>query len=137
LKRVLCCLLTVVVLCTVAMSLFGCGEKDYLEGTYVAESGIGDRIFVFSEELLVMFQIIDTETVEFHYTYEIKKDENSDAEQLILTYKGLVYGGNDPYVSWYLTGQRQQYAKDPVVISEIVRGDGCFEIKGQKYVLQK
>ena len=103
---------------------------------YVAESGSAERVFVFSEELLVMIELIDTETVEFHYTYEITKKENSDAEQLVLTYKGLVYGGNDPYVSWYLTGQRQQYAKDPVIVSDIERGNGYFVINEQKYVLQ-
>ena len=115
--------------------LFGCDTNGRIEGTYVAEGGEGDKIFVFSEDLLVMFQLIDTETVEFHYTYEITEKKDG-TESLILTYKGLVYGGRDPYVSWYLTGQREQYAKDPKVLSSLERGDGYLIINGQKLIRQ-
>ena len=136
-KRVISFVLTILMLGTCIFAFAGCGEEKTIKGTYIAEGGTGDRIFVFSEDLLVMFQLIDTETVEFHYTYEIEKKENSDQERLILTYKGLVYGGRDPYVSWYLTGQREQYAKDPIVASDLVRGDGYLLINDQKYILQK
>ena len=84
-----------------------------------------------------MYQIFDSEVVEFHYTYEIETPESGNgSERLILTYKGLVYGGSDPDVSWYLTGQREQYAKDPIVASSLVRGDGYLLINGQKYIKQ-
>lgn len=135
-KRVISCVLALLLLLLGVVVFSGCEDEKRIEGTYIAEGGAGDRIFVFSEELLVMFQLIDTETVEFHYTYEIEKKENSDEERLILTYKGLVYGGRDPYVSWYLTGQREQYARDPIVESDLLRGDGYLIINDQKYILQ-
>jgi hypothetical protein len=125
-----------VLLCATAMALVGCEDNSRLEGTYIVEGGTGERIFVFSEDLLVMYQFIDTEMVEFHYTYEIESYEDG-AERLILTYKGLVYGGSDPDVSWYLTGQREQYARDPVVASSLVRADGYLLINGQKYIKQE
>ena len=134
-KRIVCCVMAVL-LCVTAMALVGCGEDNSrLEGTYIVEGGTGERIFVFTEDLLVMYQFIDTEMVEFHYTYEIESSD-SGSERLILTYKGLVYGGSDPDVSWYLTGQREQYAKDPIVASSLVRGDGYLLINGQKYIKQ-
>ncbi len=134
-KRWICCALSVLLLSLTLMTFVGC-DNGRIVGTYMAEDSEGDRFFVFSEDLLVMFRLIDTEMVEFHYTYEIEKNEKNDAETLILTYKGLVYGGSDPYVSWYLTGQREQYAKDPIVRSSLERGDGYLLINGQKYVLQ-
>lgn len=135
-KRIICCALSVLLLGGMLLALAGC-DKGTIEGTYMSESEESDRFFVFSENLLVMYQMIDTELVEFHYTYEIREGESEDTETLVLTYKGLVYGGRDPYVSWYLTGQREQYAKDPTVTSKLVRGDGYLLINGQKFVLQK
>ena len=135
-KRIICCVLALVLLSATAMALVGCEENGKLEGTYIIEGGTGERIFVFTEELLVMYQLIDTELVEFHYTYELE-EKDEETELLILTYKGLVYGGRDPDVSWYLTGQREQYAKNPIVTSTLVRGDGYLLINGQKYIEQK
>jgi hypothetical protein len=124
-----------VLLCATAMALVGCEDNSRLEGTYIVEGGTGERIFVFSEELLVMYQFIDTEMVEFHYTYEIESYEDG-AERLILTYKGLVYGGSDPNVSTYVTGMRVNYAKNPTQTSTLEIGDGYIVVSGQKLILQ-
>lgn len=134
-KRVVCGILAIFLLCMVGLTLAGC-EGDRIEGTYIAEGGTGERIFVFTEDLIVMFQVINTDTVEFHYTYEIEPGKESGVERLVLTYKGLVYGGNDPQVCYYLDGQREQYARDPVIASELVRGDGYLLINGQKFIRQ-
>ena len=138
-SAVLCiCLLA---LCTGVLSSCGAsGEmrredgSPYLEGTYAHEDGQGERFYVFTKDLLVLLQVVDTEAVEFHFDYVIEEKESGST--LTLTYKGLVYGGSDPNVSTYVTGMRVNYAKNPTQTSKIEIGDGYIVVSGQKLILQ-
>ncbi|MBE6589826.1 MAG: hypothetical protein E7643_06575 [Ruminococcaceae bacterium] len=141
-KKGLCVVLSVCIflLAVTAMSSCAAGEKRrddgslYLEGTYIPEAGVGDRVFVFTKDLLVMFQVIYEDTVEFHYEYEILEEE--DRMHLVLTYKGLIYDGNDPDISWYLTGMRNEYSKNPKQVSDFEMGDGYIVVSDQKLIKQ-
>ncbi len=106
----------------------------YLEGTYVSESGIGDRVFVFTKDLLVMIQVINEETLEFHYDYEIR--ENEDEMTLLLTYKNHVYEGRSGEVLFYLNGMILEYNKNPTLESAFDMGDGYIVVSGKKLVLK-
>lgn len=106
----------------------------YLEGTYIHEGGFSEKAYVFTKDLLVLVQVVDTEAVEFHFDYEILEKETEKI--LTLTYKGLVYGGSDPNVSAYVTGMRVNYAKNPTQSSTLEIGDGYIVVSDQKLILQ-
>ena len=86
----------------------------------------------------MLYQVVDTETVEFHYDYQIEEAEEGSDEKdvLVITYKGLVYGGSDPDVSTYLTGMRVNYAKNPTQKSTLEIGDGYIVVSDQKLIKQ-
>ena len=104
----------------------------YLEGTYIPSGGIGDKVFVFTSELLVMVQVINEETVEFHYDYRI--EEGDDEMTLILTYKNHVYNGRSAEVMFYLNGMQAEYKKNPTLESTLDIGEGYIVVSGQKLV---
>ena len=106
----------------------------YLEGIYAHESGTSEDVFAFTKDLLVLFRIVDTETVEFHFDYNIVEKE--DKMELTITYKGLVYGGSDPNVSTYVTGMRVNFAKNPTQTDPLEIGDGYIVVGGKKLLKQ-
>ena len=141
-KRVLSLALCACLLLLCACSLSSCGEEEkrredgglYLEGTYIHEDGNGENVYVFTKDLLVLFRVVDLETVEFHFDYVI--EEKAERKELTITYKGVVYGGSDPEVSTYVTNMRINFAKKTSQTDPIEIGEDYIVISGKKLLLQ-
>lgn len=125
-----------------AVLLIGCCAcTSSINGTYLPEgttSETAERMYLFTDNKVVLVQFVDGEAFELHFAYEIQEQtvDGAVVEQLRLTFIGAYYDGRNTDIAYHVDGLLYLYQNEPVSTATFVRGNGFLEIDGVKLIKQ-